>query len=117
MRAGLMRHTLLIERPAPPNALGELGDAWVPFAHDVAAQKMRQSGSAQAKDSGPFAAYNDVFKIWYLPDLTEEMRVVEMRGNARGRMYRIDHIDNVDDKDFELRLYCVHISRNTHTGI
>ena len=117
MRAGLMRAIVTVETPAPDsNALNEIGDTWVavPDYSGIHARKRFVRGSEQALPSGEVGLTVTEFWVRYKPGhgIDNSCRVVE-----GAIVFDVQTVDNVGNRNRELRLVCRELSRKATTGL
>jgi SPP1 family predicted phage head-tail adaptor len=102
MRAGKRRHYIAIEQISQArDARGELTETWSTFASAWAAiepVRGREYFLAHAENG----AADTRISLPYVAGVTRSMRV-----NHDGRLYDIQHVLNIDERNRELNLMCL----------
>jgi len=98
LRAGQLRHSIIIQKPTDANTYGKVASAWATHA-TVFAEVMPQTGSEywsakQTQEKEPI-----IFRIRYVAGITEKMRV-----SFNSKIYDINSVVNVSQRNIEILL-------------
>ena len=98
MRAGQLRHSIIIQKTTQTNAYGKITNSWATHA-TIFAEVMPQTGSEywsakQRQEKEPI-----IFRIRYAAGITEKMRV-----SFNSKTYDINSIVNVSQRNIEMLL-------------
>ena len=109
IKSGLQRVTLEIQK-SPARAQFSAQLDWV-FVVRCKARRLRSSGREQMRKSGVVSSRDEVFEIRFYSGIHEGMRVLES-----GKIYNIDYVENVGDKNRKLLLECSYVSNRENRG-
>ena len=103
MRAGTLRHWVVVEKPTAgaANAYGETADTWTQFAR-VRAAIIPQNSREFQQTQQVRGEMTHLLEIRKLTGITNQMRVV-----FENRNLNIDGVIEVDERGREMRLACV----------
>jgi SPP1 family predicted phage head-tail adaptor len=102
LKAGELRHQITIQQSTESqNDYGEATSSWSEFA-TVWASVQPISGREFFAAQAVQAQVSTRIKIRYLPDVTPKMRVL-----FGSRVFRIEAVLNIDERNRELHLMCV----------
>lgn len=112
IRSGRMRNIISIQQPpATANPFTTTND-WTYLYKDIRAKKILLKATEENKNSGQFARNTYQFSIRFQKNITTACRVLE-----NGVIFDIVGIENVNERNHELRLDCAQISRLSTTGL
>lgn len=98
------KYRSLLTLTASSEAQGEGGDAqpdWLGQSIEVHGRWRQTSQREAIIDGGKYSGASGVWEIPWVPDVTDEWRV-----QYGARYYRIVGIENIEERNRELHLYC-----------
>lgn len=105
MDAGQLRDRVSIEYPARVrDSSGGFSSSWAPLLPRLVGAKIEHKGGAKrvaTAAGGEISVARTEITMRYIAGVTDQMRIV-----ARGTAYRIQHINNVDNRNRWLVLTC-----------
>jgi SPP1 family predicted phage head-tail adaptor len=113
MRSGDMWHEVAVEqRGDTRNAHGESVASWSSFTSNIYCKIMNLSGNELIQAQQINSRINTKF-ITRFDDVSDGIRAT-MRLVFKSRNYGILWLDNVDERDKELHIYCERLEDNTN---